>query len=422
MVLTETPAWLDPTPDFRVVVFAFGAGIVSAVLFGLTPALQAARQRHRATVIRQVLVSAQVAASCVLLIVAGLLSRALDHAVSTPPGFEYRQVISIDPGLARHGYSPARAQAYLDTLQSRLRTLPGVESVALALSPPLGNRSEIAGLTIDGRTLRIQMNRVDPQFFQTMKIPLLRGRNLMRGDTHAILISESLARSAWPGQDPLGKKFTMGEDYTVVGVAGSARLVKLEDSDSVEVYFLLGMADLPSTSVLVKTSASPEQLARSAASTTKAIDPDTIPEVQLLKAGFQRKLRGAETSALAISVLGFTALLLACFGIVGLVIYSVSQRTREIGIRMALGAKPAHVLSVVLRQFSLPVAAGLLVGVGGAAMLSQVLRRELYGISNLDPVAYLTAMGVFVVTVAVAALLPARRALRVDPIRALRYE
>jgi predicted permease len=422
MVLTEGPAWLNSTPDWRVTLFALGAGFASAILFGLTPALQAARQRHRATIARQVLVGAQVAASCVLLIVAGLLGRALNHAMSTHPGFEYQQVISIDPGLARHGYSPTRAQAYMDTLQDRLRALPGVDSVSLALSPPLGRRSEIAGLDIDGRAVRIQINRVDPQFFQTMKVPLLRGRNLVRGETHAVIVSESLARGVWPGQDPLGKKFTMGEDYTIVGVAGTARLVKLEDSDSVEVYFPIALADLPSTFVLVKTSAAPEDLARAAATTAKAVDPNTFPEVQLMKTGFRQKLRGAESSALAVSVLGSIADLLACLGIVGVVAYAVSQRTREIGIRMALGARPAHILSVVLRQFSRPVAAGLLVGVGGAAALSGLLRGQLYGISNLDPMAYLGAMGVFAVTVAVAALWPARRALRVDPMRALRHE
>ena len=137
------------------------------------------------------------------------------------------------------------ARAYLDTLQNRLRALPGVDSVSLAQSPPLGRRSEIAGIDLDGRHMRVQINRVDPQFFQTMKIPLLRGRNLVRGEAHAIVVGESLARAAWPGQDPLGNKFTMDEPYTVVGIAGTARVVKLEDSDSVEIYFPIAPADLP---------------------------------------------------------------------------------------------------------------------------------------------------------------------------------
>jgi predicted permease len=422
MVLSDVPAWLNTAPDWRVALFALGAGCASAILFGLTPAMQAARQRHRATAVRQVLVGAQVAASCVLLIVAGLLGRALNHALSSNPGFAYQQVIAIDPGLAQHGYSPARAKVYMDTLQERLRALPGVESVAMALSAPLGRRSEIAGVDVDGRVFRVQINRVDPPFFQTMKVPLLRGRNLVRGETHATVVSESFARAAWPGEDPLGKKSLVGEDDTVVGVAGSARLVKLEDSDSVEVYLPITTADLPSSSVLVRAAGAPEDLVRPVASTAKAVDPNTFPEVQLMKSGFRQKLRSAESSALAVSALGFVADLLACLGIVGVVAYAVSQRTREIGIRMALGARPAHILAVVLRQFSGPVAAGLLAGVGGAAALSGLLRRQLYGVSNLDPAAYAGAIGVFALTVVGAALWPARRALRVDPMRALRHE
>lgn len=422
MQFIEAPPWLNPAPDWRVTVFAIGVGFVAAMLFGLTPALQVARQRHRATAMRQLLIGAQVAASCVLLIVAGLLVRAIDHALTTQPGFEYERVLSIDPALGSHGYSPESARSYLDSLQDRLRNLSGVESVALADTSPLGNRTAAARINVDGRPVEILINRIDPAFFQTMKIPLLRGRNLTSGDTRAIVISESLARRAWPSEDPLGKKFTMDGDYTVVGVSGSARLVKLEDPDMVQAYFLANAADLPSMMMLVKTSAPPESLAPVVASIAKTIDPKIFPEVQLLRSSFRRKVRTTERGAVAVSLLGFTALLLACLGIVGLVAYSVAQRTKEIGIRMALGAKPSHVLFVVLRQFSRPVMAGLLVGVGGAAALSQILRRELYGISNLDPLTYAAAIAIFLVTVALAALLPARRALRVDPMGALRCD
>jgi predicted permease len=417
MVWADVPAWLDPTPDRRVMVFAIGMGFAAAILFGLSPALQLARQRHRATIMRQFLIGAQVAANCVLLIVAGLLVRALDRAVFAHQGFEFQQVISIDPAF--HGYSSATARVYLDTLASRLRGLPGVQSVSMVSNPPLGNRWSVLRSDVAGRAVDIHFNNIDPAFFQTMQIPLLRGRNLMRGDTHAIVVSESLARLQWPAEDPLGKKF---RDNTVVGVSGSARLVSPEDSDAVEVYQLANADILPSMVVLVRTSVPPEGLVPFVVSTAKSIDPKLFPEVQLMKSAFRHRLQSAEYSALSVSLLGFVALLLACGGIVGLVGYAVSQRTREIGIRMALGAKPAHVLSLVLRQFTGPVAAGLLLGLGGAAALSQILRRELYGVSNLDPIAYVTAMAVFVVAVAVAALLPARRALRVDPMRALRYE
>jgi ABC-type antimicrobial peptide transport system permease subunit len=175
-------------------------------------------------------------------------------------------------------------------------------------------------------------------------------------------------------------------------------------------------------SILVKTSGPPEGLLRFVASIAKTIDPKIFPEVEMMKISFRRKLEGTEYSALAVGVLGSVALLLACIGVVGLVAYAVSQRTKEIGIRMALGAKPSHVLSVVLSQLSRPLAIGLLTGVGGAAALSQILRRELFGISNLDPISYVAAIGLFAVTVTVAALLPARRALQVDPMLALRQD
>jgi ABC-type antimicrobial peptide transport system permease subunit len=190
----------------------------------------------------------------------------------------------------------------------------------------------------------------------------------------------------------------------------------------VEAYYLAGDADLPSMVVLLRTAGPPEGLVPFVASVAKSIDPKVFPDVQLVKSSFSRRMEGAEYAAISVSVLGFVALLLACLGIVGLVAYSVSHRTKEIGIRMALGASSAQVLSVVVRQLALPILAGSLAGVTGAAALSQLLRRELYGISYLDPIAYLGAIGVFVAMIGVAALLPARRALRVDPLRSLRYE
>jgi len=422
MVWTGTPQWLNPAPDWRVILFAIGMGFAAVILFGLAPALQVARQRHRAGKMRQILVGIQVAASCVLLIVAGLLVRALDGAMSIYPGFDYRQVVSIDPALLDHGYSSAKARTYLDAFASRLRDLPNVESVSLASTPPLGNKKVTAGVDLDGHAIDTHINVIDPQFFQTMKIPLLRGHNLMRGDTRGIVISQSLARR-WATGDPLERPLQIGDmKYTVVGIAGSARLVALQDSDAVEMYQLAQVDDMPSMVMLVRTSGSPEGLLPFVAPIAKTLDPNIFPEVQLLKSSFRNKVQNAEYAAVTVSMLGSVALLLACLGIVGLVAYAVSQRTKEIGIRMALGAKRSHVLSAVLRQFSAPVIAGLLVGTGAAAALSQILRQQLYGISNLDPIAYLSAIGIFVATAALATLIPARRALGIDPMLALRQD
>lgn len=418
---TELPSWLNPLPDWRVIAFAVSLGLVAAILFGLTPSLQLARQRQRATILRQLLIGGQVAASCVLLIVAGLLVRALNRATHGNPGFAYEKVISIDPALV--GYTSARARTYFDTLEDRLGHLPGVESVALVSNPPLGNRWTVFSAEIAGRSVGIHINHVDPAFFGTMGIRFMRGRNLMRGDKGAIVISESLARLQWPAGDPVGKSFRLGtEDCTVVGVAASARLVSPEDSDAVEVYRLPDPGILPSMVVLVRTSGPPENLVGPVTAAARAIDPRLFPGVQLMKDAYRGKLQEAEYLAAAVVVPGGVALVLACAGILGLVSYAVSQRSREIGIRMALGARPWNIVAAVFGRLYLPILAGTIVGVIAAAALSQILRRLLYGINNLDPLSYLVAVGVFAAAVAIAVVWPARRAMRIDPMPVIRCD
>lgn len=421
LAISGAPVWLDAAPDWRVAAFGLGIACLAVALFGVAPAAQTARRLHRKSP-RQFLVGAQVAASCVLVIVAALLGRAVNHATSQGPGYDYRHVVSIDPGLAEHGYSPARARTYLDTLEARLRAIPGVESVSLALTPPLGNRSIGVGLEVDGRSANIELHRVDPEFFQTIRLPLVSGRNLWPREEHAVLVSESLARILWPGQNAVGRKLTIGEEHTVVGVVQSAHLTKLEDSDSVKAYLPIDVGNLPSACVLVRTAQPPEGAARTLAATARAVAADTFPEVQLLSAAFRRKVEGAQYTAVTVSALGGIANLLACVGILGVVAYTVSQRTREIGIRMALGGQPRHVMASVLRHLGPPVALGLVVGTGGAVVLSRYLRQILFGISSLDPGSYGIAIGLFLATVGAAAVLPARRALRVDPLRALRED
>jgi ABC-type antimicrobial peptide transport system permease subunit len=256
-----------------------------------------------------------------------------------------------------------------------------------------------------------------------MGIPLLRGRALQFGETNAIVIGESFARLGWPGKDALGGDFTTdGTNYKVVGIVATARLVERQNPDAVEAYFPLNTDNLPGAVVLVKTSGATETLLPAINSLAKSIRTDVLPYTQLLKTSFHQQLESIQSIALVVSGLGTVALLIACVGMVGLVAYSVSQRTKEIGLRMALGAKPTHVLFIVLERLSGIVFIGLLAGVSGAAALSQLLRGELYGVSNLDPLTYLAALGVFLLLAALAALLPARRALRIDPMLALRYD
>jgi predicted lysophospholipase L1 biosynthesis ABC-type transport system permease subunit len=231
-----------------------------------------------------------------------------------------------------------------------------------------------------------------------------------------------MARQLWPGEDPLGKSFTLGDTFTVVGIAGSVRSVRFGEAVTVQAYFPIEAGKEPSLSVLVKTAGSTRDLARAAVNAARSLDPNTFPAVELLSSAWRARLEGAEYSAMEVSAMGSVAQILACFGIVGLISYAVSQRTREIGIRMALGAKPTQVLAVVLGHISRPVLTGLVIGIGAAAGLAQFLRGRLYGISHLDPAAYFIAIGVFALTAAVSAVLPARKALRIDPFRALRHD
>ena len=424
LVWTAAPPWIDPSPDWRVVTFAFGVGGMSALLFGLSPALHVARQRTGRSRGRSVMIAGQVAASCMLLIVAGLLVRAFDRASSQDPGFDYRHTVLIEPWLLQHGYQPARARVWLTELEQRLRALPDVESVALATTPPLGGGRVTVALPVHGRTLEVDVHRVDPAFFSTMRIPLLRGRGLRTEEPAGVVVSESLARRRWPGEDPLGRTFELDGKtaMTVIGVAASARSLALRDPDAVELYQVTTADDLAAVSVLVRTREAPETAAAAIGAAARAIDPDLRPRVSLLKQLYRDRIRDVERAAVAVGLLGTIALLVACLGVVGLVAYAVAQRTKEIGIRLALGAGRQDILRSLAGQFLPTVALGLAGGVAGAAALSQVLRRQLYGVSALDPVSYVAAVCLFALVAGLAGLLPARRALRVDPATALRCE
>ena len=423
LVWTDAPGWLDPTPDWRVVTFAIVMGFVSSVLFGLSPALYIARQKRKKSIVRPILIGAQVASSCVLLIVAGLLTRAVQRATSSDPGFEYEHVIVIEPSLASHGFTPERARAYLRDLSVQVHNIAGVEELSVTSTPPLGGLKIIAELQVDGRPLEAYVHQVDPHYLATMKIPLVRGRDLVEGDERGVVVGESFGQKYWPGRDPLGQEIAIGDDrLIVVGIARSARSLGMQNPNTVELYRLAREADLPGLSVVARTAGPTESAAPAFLIAASSVDPNVKPRVQLLKDRFDDQLRDSQQGAVAVGLLGAIALAVACLGVVGLMAYSVAARTKEIGIRLALGARAGDILRSLSRQFWGTVIGGLVAGIGGAAGLAQLLRNELYGVSTIDPIAYVTAIALFLVAVGLAAWWPASRALRVDPLTALRCE
>jgi len=420
---SDSPKWLSATPDWRVLLFTLVIMVAAAVFFGLAPALQIARQRQHRTIARQIVVGAQVAASCVLLIVAGLLVRASQHALYSDPGFGYRQLISIDPQLSRHGYTPAAARAYLDQMESRLRALPGVQAVSLVSLPPMGHSQSRFSQDVPGHSIDVYPNSVQPDFFSTMGIPLVLGRTFFPGEKNAVIVSQSFARQAWPTQTPVGQKVVNGDDTDIViGVAGDARINALTDDDATEEYWAAQPNDLPGMTVMVRGAGGLDSLPEAAKSIGESLDSRVFPEIRKLAGLYHERVSVVEQIANIVSLIGLVAVLMAGIGIIGLVIFTVSQRTKEIAIRIALGASRVRVLTAVLRQFAWPVAVGLIAGTGIAAAGSRLLRKILFGISNFDLAGYGGAIGVLVAIILVAALLPARRALRLDLAKILHYE
>jgi predicted permease len=412
--------WMSATPDWRVSLFALGMALLTSILFGFTPALQMARQQQKKTTARQLLIGAQVAASCILLINSSLLVRAAQHLVYTDPGFGYEQVLAIDPGLGQHGYLPAKAQAFLDQFQSRLRAMPGIASVSLVKYPPLGDGIWSVETNVSGHPLRIFRNWVDPEFFRTMEIPLLLGRNFLPGEKNAIIVSESLAHRQWPGENPLGKIYW--DKAIVVGVAGSAMTNSLNEEDTAIIYAPAQLGDMPDMRIVLKSNGAPDGLIPMLKSTGQSLDPKLFPEISLLKSTFRETIRSDEIFTALMSLIGIVAMALAAIGILGLVAYAVSQRTKEIAIHIALGAPSIRVLRSILRPFFLPVLLGATVGMAGAAALAKIQRGMIQGISNLDPISYAAAIAILLGTFAIAALLPARRALKLDIARALHQD
>ncbi|HEY7403326.1 MAG TPA: ABC transporter permease [Candidatus Angelobacter sp.] len=422
VVMLGAPENFDYSPDWRTAIFAFSAGLLACILAGLAPARRLARLKLGGSRLRTIFMSTQVMASCVLLVVSALLVRAMERAFNRDPGFDYTHTLTVDPSLYAHGYQPAAAADYFDRLEARIAQMPNVESVSLALCPPMGNRAWLqrahGAVKFD-----VYSNQVRPEFFRTMAIPILRGRDFTAKDRDVVIVSDSYARGVWPGKDPLQQTYESGDQkLPVVGVVGNARAVEMRNGNAAEMYTPMKDKSLTEAVLLVRTTAQTETVAAAVRQAALSVDPVISPEVQLVSTAFAEKVGMAGKIAGIISATGMMALLLAIIGLYGVIAFNVSQRTREIGIRMALGATSSRVVQSVVSQFLWPLVLAMAGGLALAAAVSLALRTMLYGLNNFDPLSYLSAFMLLSVVGGFAALLPARRALRVDPMEALRCE
>jgi predicted permease len=411
--LTGASGGLQPQFNLRLLVVAALLAIISSVAFGFAPAWQALRPAAPGRVrLRTILVGLQVTAATALLIVSGLLVRGVTRVVRVPLGFDYQQTLMAEPHLDNHGVSPDVARAYWDGVETRLRQVPGVLNVAVTSLPPFGNRVWVNG---EGTIYY----HVTPAYFETMQIPLKRGRVFDPGEPGVVLVSETLARRRWPTEEALGKTF---DDLTVIGVVGDARTVRVGEQSATESYFPIESKQLAEAVMVVRVDGLPSRAVATVRTAMRADDARLRPSVVPLRDAFEERLAGPRQFALIASALGLCALLLAVTGLGGMVAFTVSQRLREIGVRLALGARPVHVVRAIARQFTRPVAFGAVAGSALAAGVGMILSRELFGVSGLDPLTHGAALLLFAVVAAAAAMPSLRRAISIDPIQTLRHD
>jgi len=440
--------------DSRVLVFTGVLAILTGVLFGLAPALQASKADVVPVLknelipsagggrgmlgflsLRQVLVVLQVAASLVSLIAAGLFLRDLRHAQAIDPGFETRGVLVMNFNLGREGYTPERGGVFFDQIVERVAALPGVRGAAIAQVPPLAggfSRSvfpEGADTTTRDRIL-VQVNTVGPGYFQTIGIPIVHGRDFTRADLvttpKVVVINQTMAEQFWKGQDAIGKRFKFfgDDDYsTVVGVAKDSKYNGVVEAPLPFIYQPLAQNYTPAATLHVRAAGDAASLAASVRREVQQLDPTlSLFDVRTLEEQVGESLQPQQMNVVLLTVFGVLALLLAAIGLYGVASYSVSQRTREIGVRMALGARPSSVLAMVLGHGMILVAAGLAVGLVVAYVISGFAKALFAGVSPHDPATFLlTAAGLGAIAL-LATYIPARRATRIDPLIALRTD
>jgi len=436
---------VNVAPDMRVLAYALALTFFTGIAFGLIPALQSSRLDLNTALkgdgarsgrggksgqfLRNVLVGAQIAVCMILLLAAGLLLRGLYHAQTVDLGFQMKGVTTTFLNLMSQGYDENRATAFTRSLRERIAGLPGVTEVAQAECAPLSHDFSADNFTVPGRAdkVAIEYNHVSPEYFPVVGIPIVRGRSFRPGESHdapVIIVTESTAQRLWPGVDPLGKTLreATGREYSVIGVAKDAQVSHLGDLNTNYLYFPSGSEDNLRTYVLVRFAGSFVATAKGIHDAVLSLDVEMPVEVTKLE-DYLEVWRSPSRIVVALSAaLGALALLLASIGVYAMVSYTVNQRVREIGIRMALGADSAEVKSLVLLQAMRPVVIGGLTGVVGCAAVSWMLSSMLFGLGPRDPIAFITVPALLLAVALLASYIPARRAAKVDPMVSLRYE
>jgi putative ABC transport system permease protein len=440
--------------DSRVLIFSLCASVLAALVFGLAPALQTggtslssslregsagSGESGRRRRLRAALVVAETALSFVLLVGAGLLARSFVRLRETPLGFDPSGVLTAGMSLPRSQYDqPAQWTGFFSSLVERLRGEPGVQSVAVALPLPLMGGGLNFGFRVEGRALppgasepSANYTAMTPDYFRLMRIPLIRGRLFTEADgadrPKVCVVSADLARLYFPDEDPIGRRLVFGAresvPHEIVGVVGNVKRDGLAVVSRPEMYVPFAQEPWWAGYVTVRTSGDPASLAPAVRAHVRALDA-TLPieEAQPMTRTVYDSAAQPRFRTTLLAAFGAAALLLAALGLYGVVSYGVGRRTRELGIRVALGAQRGDVLRMILGEGLLLAGIGLAVGLAGALVLTRYLSSLLFEVGRLDPATYAAVAATLLGASLLAGLLPARRATRVDPVTALRQE
>jgi macrolide transport system ATP-binding/permease protein len=444
----DVPVGPPPPLDGRVLAFAAAVALLTGLAFSLAPALQLTSRRLAGVLrdegtavsggrkgrLRNGLVVVQVALSCVLLITAGLFARSLRQASALDPGFSARNVLLAAVDVFPNGYDEARGRIFYRELRRRLAALPGVESASFAMMLPLSGSSSSSSAEIEGyqpkrdEEVNVGFNFVGPGYFETLGIPVLRGRGLNAADDErapkVAVINEAMARRYWPNGDALGRKLNVvGDDFTVVGIVKNGSYRQLREEPQPMLYAPMLQKYVSAMILHVRTTGDPAGLVNALRAEVRALDP-SLPLADVRTMGEHLRLATFDQRLLAsfLGGLGAIALLLSTIGLYSVIRYAVSQRTRELGVRMALGAQPGEVARLVLGQGMVLALLGAVLGLAVAFGTGRLLANQLYGVSATDPAVFAGVLALLAAVSALASWLPARMAAGVDPMIALRSE